>query len=427
MAMSRRIKGTGYLFRRGETWYIRHVINGEPKETSLRVRNKREAETKAKDYYPVVQASTMQEIGLHVAKARKLIRGKISFREAWEMFVVHPRRPRKGGEHTWRDYEIIWNRFRTWAEGAGCKCLENVTEIDAGKFYDSLADLSGNRANKILALCRTVYRVLDVDPDPFTGIDRRPQPAENHRALTPEELVTVLNAANEDLRLLMMLAAFASMRLADAVLLDWESVNLTMPNPTLTFIPRKTRTKKPKSIHFPMHPDIQEALMQTPPEDRKGYVLPKMEAMYSRDRGSVSSMVSRHFKKCGISTTKKRTDGKKAVSVASFHCLRTTFVSICAQNGVPLGSIQELCGHESPAVQAYYLRTGDEAARTAVNALPRLKVDSVEVLSRAKLVALAQSIPVASIPAAMEALEKFSDDGDDKTSESNSTDPPILP
>ncbi|MFM1551463.1 MAG: tyrosine-type recombinase/integrase [Lentisphaeria bacterium] len=53
-----------------------------------------------------------------------------------------------------------------------------------------------------------------------------------------------------------------------------------------------------------------------------------------------------------------------------FHSLRHSFVSFCANAGVPLSTVQKLIGHGSPAMTRHYHHLSDEAAQSAMAALP---------------------------------------------------------
>jgi integrase len=364
----------GHLHRRGGTWYLRLKVAGEPKEISLRTGNKREAEAEADKHRAIAAAKTAEDVALHVGRARKVIadakKKATPVADAWRLFEEHPRRP-KPGALTWRDYGIIWSKFKTWTDARGTRFLNDISEADAGAFLDSVDGLSPNRYNKYLVFLRKFFAVMLEKglPNPFAEVEPRPLAPEHHRALTKEELLTILGKAEGELRLLLCLGAYGALRLTDAVNLAWKDVDLA--HGFLRVTPSKTR-RLAKAISVPMHPEIRTLLEIVPPRQRNGLVLPGLAAKYKKDRGAVSALVSRHFKNCDIKTTGTRTEGKKAVSLASFHALRTTWVSLAAEAGVPLGVVQAICGHGSPAVQRYYLRVGDEAARAAVESLPML-------------------------------------------------------
>ena len=55
--------------------------------------------------------------------------------------------------------------------------------------------------------------------------------------------------------------------------------------------------------------------------------------------------------------------------------MRHSFVSLCANAGVPLAAVQAIVGHSNPAMTRHYSHIGIEAARGAVAMLPSLTAD----------------------------------------------------
>ena len=78
-----------------------------------------------------------------------------------------------------------------------------------------------------------------------------------------------------------------------------------------------------------------------------------------------------------------------------------------ARAGVPLAVVQEIFGHSNPAVQRHYLHIGREATQAAIETLPdvlaalpeAVEDDDDETVLRARLRALADTLPLADIRA----------------------------
>jgi hypothetical protein len=64
---------------------------------------------------------------------------------------------------------------------------------------------------------------------------------------------------------------------------------------------------------------------------------------------------------------------KLAANVYSLHSFRHTFVSFCANAGVPLAVVAEIVGHGNPAMTEHYSHISTAAKQEAINALPFLK------------------------------------------------------
>ena len=116
------------------------------------------------------------------------------------------------------------------------------------------------------------------------------------------------------------------------------------------------------------------------------------------------------FHKAGIDTqtdtAQRNKDGtpRKAVDVG-FHSLRHTYVSLCANAGVPLAVVQSIVGHTSPAMTRHYFHESDDALRGAAAALP--DVVGAVAAGGGKLSGVAALPAPADAGAALAAVEAF--------------------
>jgi integrase len=62
-----------------------------------------------------------------------------------------------------------------------------------------------------------------------------------------------------------------------------------------------------------------------------------------------------------------------------FHDLRHSFISLMAENNVPLPTVQSMVGHISDRITRHYTHISNEAARKAVEILDRKRLDFVDV------------------------------------------------
>jgi hypothetical protein len=106
--------------------------------------------------------------------------------------------------------------------------------------------------------------------------------------------------------------------------------------------------------------------------DQSGeYVMPEYAAAYLKRNSTVTARIQTHFADCGIVTAapERKQRVRRGVEVG-FHSLRHSFVSLCANAGVPLAAVQSLVGHSNPAMTRHYTHIGIEAAQGAIAALP---------------------------------------------------------
>ena len=77
----------------------------------------------------------------------------------------------------------------------------------------------------------------------------------------------------------------------------------------------------------------------------------------------------------GLETTGKKSVGQriKNPNLYSLHSFRHTFVSFCANAGVPLDVVASIVGHGSTAMTRHYAHISDAAKSKAIDALPVIK------------------------------------------------------
>jgi integrase len=63
---------------------------------------------------------------------------------------------------------------------------------------------------------------------------------------------------------------------------------------------------------------------------------------------------------------------RRAFNEVSFHALRHTATSLMKNAGISPAIVQDLIGHDSPAVSAHYTHIEESAKRRAIESLPDL-------------------------------------------------------
>jgi integrase len=167
--------------------------------------------------------------------------------------------------------------------------------------------------------------------------------------------------------------------------------NIDLRRKTISYTPSKTKRRTNKIVTLPfIHPDLYEALEKALrwEEDGNPYVLPKVADRYMRNPSGISQDATKVFQQAGLETTVKRRGTRRQVKVCqySFHSFRHTFVSFCAEAGIPLSIVQEIVGHGNPAMTRHYTHISKEAAKNAIKALPSagegneaITVDAVDI------------------------------------------------
>ena len=256
--------------------------------------------------------------------------------------------------------------------------LRDVTPDMAAGFFRHLGKerYSGNRINSSPNLENLFPRAGEAGPhnrEPFAEIARREHIAHTKRPFTIEELKTIIEKANGEMKTLFMLGTFTGLRLADTATLRWNETDLARG--IIRRIPRKTkRTGKAVIIGIPTI--LGEHLAGL---ERLGlFIMPETAAAYERDESAVCKKIQAHLEQCGIQTATPGA-GKRAVVVAGFHSLRHSFVSLHAQAGTPQAVLMKLAGHGNPMMSEHYTHISEATARTAAAALPHILGDAQPV------------------------------------------------
>lgn len=426
---TRSARGTGRLYKRTKdgqeypwdnktpgVFWIQYTANGKRARHALTGKNGkpitelREAEAERKRLTAPMRAgnreaqikavaATLTQAGEEMALATEAAAPLLRIADAWEIYLRSPDRP-DSGEGTLRNYAGHWTRFEKWLELQDPQPL-TLREITPQTAQDYAATLNGgtgtspNTYNKHTAFLKMFFRVLSdaagLKENPFDKIRRKNLKTNSRRELTLAELKDILENATGDLQTLFYLGTFTGLRLGDCCTLTWGEVDLDRG--LIRRIPNKTaKSGKPVLIGIPAA--LLAKLSETPPKQRKGYVLPRFAELYTyrnaEGRPSKQPMIAleiqAHFKDRKMTTHREGTGyrtepdpdkpgetievytGKRAVLEVGFHSLRHTYVSLHAAAGTPQAMIQANVGHSNPAMTAHYTHVNEDTARHTAKA-----------------------------------------------------------
>ena len=387
---------TGYLLKRGKTFYACWAVAGKKFRQSTHTANRKQAKTElARIMRPFLVADevrTLETVKARIEGAKTELavydeqrNPPLTIRQAWAAYLATPNRP-DTGPRTLDQYEGKFKRFAAWMEREHpeTKVLRNVTEEHAESYASDLAasEMTGATFNHHLGLLKLTWRVLrkkaKVERNPWADIAAKRIATAGRRELTIEELRAVCGSATGEMRSLFALGLYTGMRRGDCATLRWAEVDLVRG--IIRRVPNKTARRNPKPVLVPVHPTLRAMLTEAHDDPQRGeYVLPTLAAMY-RDHNSVlGTTIQKHFVACGIRTQKPGAGQRVSVEVG-FHSLRHSFVSLCRAANAPLSVVESLVGHNSPAMTRHYTHTGEAAALDAVNGLPFVLGEAPKVL-----------------------------------------------
>lgn len=253
--------------------------------------------------------------------------------------------------------------------------LREVAVEDAAAFLDALrgrgrGGKTSNDYRGLLAQAWDWHAGGAAADNPFRATRPVPRGGVERRPLSAEELRALLDAAAErgpDWRRLLLVGLYTGLRLGDALALDWSAVDLA--GGWISTRPHKTARTTGVRVRVPLAPALAEELARTPPAKRRGPVC-AAAAEYARTHAAgAQEPLEAIWRAAGIRAREENAQGRR-VSVAGFHALRHTFVSMSADAGVPLAVVQAIVGHAGEAMTRRYYHAGDAALRAAAEALP---------------------------------------------------------
>ena len=185
--------------------------------------------------------------------------------------------------------------------------------------------------------------------------------------------------------------------------MKWDNVDWA--NRQITYVPQKTAKKTAyRAVSLPIHPNLLSALEKAkewraenlPGED---YILPKVAHRFLTNHDGIQNDTMKIIRcATGLETTGKKSLGQriKNPNLYSLHSFRHTFVSFCANAGVPLDVVASIVGHGSPAMTRHYAHISDVAKDKAIQALPVLPLSEAPESDPEKEVILKE---LSSLPA----------------------------
>ena len=308
---------------------------------------------------------------------------------------MNTRAGKRPSEQTKRMYECQIGVFVRWMKCnyPGVKEIRNVTKQIARKFSEHLIEIrSANTHNKYVTLFKAMWEAImskeEDDGDegtvknsslkarltvnPWKSIEKEEAISNTRRELTLDEIRLLCSSVSGSMKLLFCLSLESGLRLRDAILLDHSAID--MKRGFMKLRPHKverTLAMKNEWVTIPLLPDLYNMLSEIPEEARHGYVMPDLAEEFLHSPSLFSWRLSKVFKACGIETNVEGDKGRRIVR-CGFHSLRHTFVSLAAQYGIPLSTIQVIVGHASPAMTRHYLHLTPEAAKSQMQNFPRL-------------------------------------------------------
>ena len=375
------------LFKRGKVYYLRYRgENGKLVMKSLKTSNRVDAESEKKRILENLRGLKRELDIIHAKEKTLKTYSSKSFPISiiWQEFEKELKRQGSSKDSSNR-YKFRINQFTNWIDEQHKEItkLAGITDDTAKTYADWLSDtdISNKTYNETLnALKRTIDVFKEqsgIAKNPFRkeNIPRRDKAAFSRKEFTEAETMKLLNSFQDikvlykdEVEVLFYLGVFAGLRMKDAALLQWDSVDFNSNNIYLT--PSKTRKYKTR-VKIPLHPALKEKLYNAKNWQTDNYIMPTLANRYNRNRNNIKKYVTAVIEANNFKTTidKKNTEDtrKHAACLYGFHSLRYTFVSVCAKAGIPATLVQDIVGHQNPAMTKHYTRFDDKYRQQQIN------------------------------------------------------------
>ncbi len=286
---------------------------------------------------------------------RRFFPERIRRREIPLAAVIDDYLKREEGRLRWMDHYSRYGKL--WKAAFSGKTLREIVPGDVERYAakrrrDGLAPASVNRE---LAFLRRVFNVA-IDDGKAESNPVRPKmfARENNqriRYLSDKEEKRLRKALDGEAWNLVAIALNTGLRRAEQFNLRWEHVDfrtgvLTVP-----------RSKSGKARHVPMNDTVRAILRALPSRMTSEWVFPSATGTTPLD---AQNFVNRTFAPALVTAK---------VANFSWHCCRHTFASRLVMRGVPLRTVQELLGHQSPLMTQRYAHLSPEHQLEAVRRL----------------------------------------------------------
>ena len=298
---------------------------------------------------------------------------------------------------TSRDFFTKWaaNKKRETAEATGKKYSEviqqfiiaigkkseadisDVTRADVMAFRNALGSrLSQSTANLAIKIVRMALKDAQITGLVDSNVAAGVRPVKHRgavnarRAFTLPELKTILSKATGEWSGIILFGLYTGQRLGDIAKLTWQ--NLDLERQELAFVTRKTG----RNQRIPLAVPLQRHIEKLPAgDDPKQPLFPG--AFSARSTGTLSNQFYEILVDSGLAKDRgkhvaagKGRSSRRAFNDVGFHALRHTATSLMKNAGISPAIVQDIIGHDSPAVSAHYTHIEEVAKRKAIARMP---------------------------------------------------------
>jgi integrase len=233
----------------------------------------------------------------------------------------------------------IWFAFQEWlADDFG-----DISDIDTPKALEYLKSLdgAGKWYNNVKSALSKIWTVLkpytDISVNPWKEISTEATDSEKFRSLSIDEVSRLFKQLEDsaDWYDAAMISLWTALRKKSVFLLRVEDIK----GGAIDKVLEKTRKAHGKAVYIPIHAEIRPIIEKRVKQALDGWLFPKLHKSYGA--GSSNLRINKAFE-----------DAK--IKDASFHCLRTTFITRCDEQKIPRHITMGIVGHIKEETTEHY-------------------------------------------------------------------------
>jgi len=260
--------------------------------------------------------------------------------------------------------------------------IKSITVADVQGFMDrrgadgKRGTTLGIEAKILRALFNSAMRAGAIEKNPAGMLDLPDAVQEEREPFTPAEVEMLVAAtAGTEWQTAILLAAYAGMRLGDAVTLRWDAIDLA--GRMIAFIPQKTSRKK-RVLRVPMVPrlaDHLEDLAGVEAAQKEECVMPGLAGRMIGGRSGLSQEFKGIMKRADIDAGAIANSNKahRKLTRKSFHSLRHSHASMLVNSGASTDIRRQTLGHADEEMTRRYSHLEDKTVRKAMLKMPGAK------------------------------------------------------
>ena len=417
----RRTKGEGGFIKRRNHYYLRQWIGDKRIELPLKnedgslctTEDQAKKAVKRMDR-SILELDTQEKIVNKVAEIRQLkVVHQAKSTDVWQLYINSSNRP-DTSTRVLEEQRTLFNHFGDWMQEHYHSGVDGVTPAVASEYMHEVGERVSNRTfdgyvATLKLIYMVIYKQLGMAENPFDGIRHRPLETISRKEFTEEQVQKIFDGFKDgffyeteveglgpgrnrirekkrleykplykdEMEVLMKLCCFSGCDGQSGCLMKWENIDLTKNQ--IRYIRHKTRKKtNGHVITLPIHPVLHAALQAALKwrQVDSPYILPNVAKRYQTNHDGIQKDAMKIIRYAlDVETTTHDTEDTKrarGANVYSLHSFRHTFVSFCANAGVPLAIVAEIVGHGSPMMTKHYSHINNEAKQNAISVLPML-------------------------------------------------------